>query len=348
MVRRMLVLAALAAAPLGAQAGKADFDAGLRLMREGKAAEAEARFERAIAQDGRVALYHLWLGNAVGQQAQAASTVRQPFMARRIKAEFERAVALDPDLLDAREGLIGFYMQAPGFMGGSPEKAREQQREIAKRNPYRGHLAASTLAAFAKDTAGVERALRAAIATAPDSTRAVVTLAQRQQSWGRPAEAFRTLDQALARRPGDIALRFQLGRLAATSGEQLRRAGPAHPPGGTGVGTFEPPAEPRRRALPPGRHPRAEGRQGAGPRQLRARGRPRSAAQGRQGRARGAAVRRAGRGRGRTAAHPHASVSRHGDSRSSLHPPGCGTYRSRSCSRLGRPCQNSKLSGTTR
>lgn len=224
---------AFASAPAAAQlerptvpagtAGKAAFDAGIALLWDGKAEAAERQFERAVAAGDRVALYHLWLANAVGQQASSASPVRQPFMARRIKAAFERAVALDPDLLDARDGLISFYMQAPGFMGGSEAKAREQQREIARRSAYRGHIAASNIAAVRKDTAGVERALRAAITAAPDSVRPVISLAQRQQAVGRVADAFATLEAALARQPDEVAYQFQVGRLAAISGQQLAR-----------------------------------------------------------------------------------------------------------------------------
>lgn len=220
---RLILMLALVAFPVQAQRGKAAFDEGMRLMRANQPAQAETQFERAVAADERNGVYHLWLGNAVGQQAATASTVRQPFLARRIKAEYERAVELDPNLLDAREGLISFYMLAPGFMGGSPAKAREQQREIAARNAYRGHVAASTIATFARDTVGAERALRSAIAAAPDSVRPVVTLAQRQASWGRVPAAFATLDEALKRRPTDIALRYQVGRLAATTGQQLPR-----------------------------------------------------------------------------------------------------------------------------
>lgn len=222
-VLRAALLVAAVALPLDAQPGKAAFDAGMRFMRENSPDKAEQQFERAVAADGRNATYHLWLGNAIGQQAQNANPVRQGLMARRIRAEWERAVELAPDLIDARDALISFYLQAPGFMGGSPEKARTQQREIARRDPYRGHLAASNIAAFQRDTAGVERALRAAIAAAPDSVRAVIALAQRQQQWGRIPAAFATLDDALKARPADIALRFQLGRLAASTGQQLPR-----------------------------------------------------------------------------------------------------------------------------
>lgn len=221
---RALLLTATFATALTAQPGRPAFDEGMRLMRANQPAKAEAQFERAVAADEKNAVYHLWLGNAVGQQAQNANPIRQGLMARRIRSEWERAVALDPALIDARDALITFYLQAPGFMGGSAAKAKEQQREIAGRNDFRGHLSAANIASFEKDTAGVERALRAAIAAEPDSLRAVIALAQRQQAWGRIAAAFTTLDEALGPRPRDIALRFQVGRLAASTGERLPRA----------------------------------------------------------------------------------------------------------------------------
>ncbi len=219
----LLVLVLLVPGLLPAQAGRTAFDAGVRLMRENKAGEAEKQFERAIKAETGVAEYHLWLARAVGTQATEASKLKQPFMARRIKAEFERAVALDPTLIDARDGLIQFYLQAPGIMGGSEAKAREQQREIAKLNPLRGHQAAANIAWHARDTVGAERALRAALAAAPDSALVAIGLAQRQAAWGRRADAFATLDAFLARHPDNIAVRFQVGRLAAVTGDQLPR-----------------------------------------------------------------------------------------------------------------------------
>ncbi len=211
------------AGALPAQKGRPFLEEGIRLMREGKPDKAEAQFEKAVAAEPNVGEYHLWLGNAVGQQAGSASKLKQPFMARRIKAEFERAIALDPELLDARDGLIQFYLQAPGFMGGSPVKAREQQREIATRNALRGHLAAATIAWHGRDTVATERALQAAVTAAPDSINATVGLAQRQAAWGRTAAAFATLEAFRARHPDDIAGRFQIGRLAAASGTELAR-----------------------------------------------------------------------------------------------------------------------------
>ena len=51
---------------------------------------------------------HLWLGNAYGTQAQKANIFRQASLASKVKSEFERAVQLDPNLLDARFGLLDY------------------------------------------------------------------------------------------------------------------------------------------------------------------------------------------------------------------------------------------------
>ena len=108
-------------------------------------------------------------------------------------------------------------------MGGSLEKARQQAAEIGKVSKLRGHLALASIANHEKEPAVAEREYRAAGADAPDSSVAIVALANFLQSGGRSDEAFAAIDRALARRPADPALLFGVGRLAAASGRQLDR-----------------------------------------------------------------------------------------------------------------------------
>lgn len=204
-----------------AGAGARDFEAGRAHMRASQPDRAERSFERAVEKEPRNGLYHLWLGNAVGMQASNASVVRQPFMARRIKSEFERAVQLDPELLDARDGLIQFYLMAPAVMGGDVGKAREQQREIARLDPVRGHIAAANIAWRGRDTVATERSLRAASAAAPDSLAPAAALAGRLLNWKRNTDAFGVWDSFLARQPQSITGRYQFARVAAVTGERL-------------------------------------------------------------------------------------------------------------------------------
>ena len=91
-------------------------------------------------------------GTRSASRRQHASKLKQPFMARRIKSEFEKAVELDPTSIDGRHGLIQFYSQAPGVMGGSIDKAKEQAREIEKLNAMRGHLEMAALLETDKDS----------------------------------------------------------------------------------------------------------------------------------------------------------------------------------------------------
>jgi tetratricopeptide (TPR) repeat protein len=208
---------------VGAQTAAEQYKAGRAAMSVNNAEMAIRAFERAAELDDRNAEYHLWLGRAVGSRALVASKFQQPFLARRAKSEFERAVQLDPSSVGGREGLLQFYLNAPGVMGGSLEKARQQAAEIGKVNTLRGHLASANIANREKEHTAAEREYRAAVTDAPDSSVASVALANYLQSSGRSDEAFATIDRALARHPADPALLFGVGRLAAASGRQLDR-----------------------------------------------------------------------------------------------------------------------------
>lgn len=191
---------------------------------QGKSGDAVDWYEKAVKVNDKNALHHLQLGSALGSEAQKASRLRQPFLARRVKTEFELAVACDPKLADAHEGLMEFYLQAPGVMGGSLEKAKEQAQIIATLNAYSGHVATASIARHEKDVAGEQRALEAALAAAPDTANAWYQLElfyQNQQKW---AEAFALLERAFKERPAtELVLHFYFGRASALSGENLDR-----------------------------------------------------------------------------------------------------------------------------
>ena len=199
------------------------FCMGRIMYAQGKSGEAVDWFEKAIKVDGSNAVYHLWLGNALGDEAQRANKLRQPFLARRVKSEFERAVALDPTSVDARKGLIQFYSIAPGVMGGSMEKAKAQAAEIAKLNPLRGHVELGALLEREKNAAAAEREYAAAVESFPDSVAGFYSLGafyQRQHRWD---EAFATYDRLIQAKPSEYVAHFQYGRTAALSGKNLER-----------------------------------------------------------------------------------------------------------------------------
>jgi predicted Zn-dependent protease len=207
----------------GVQTAAAAYYLGRIAIVDGKADEAIRHLERAVELEDGNALYHLWLGNAIGESAATAGMLQRPGIAKRMKVELERAVELDPNQIDARAGLVMFYSMAPGMMGGSVEKAREHAREITKRNAMRGALARAEIAQNEKDGAAEETALKEAIAAAPDTTAGYVALADMYGRAGRFTEAFATIERYGKRRPSDRWTLYYIGRLAGSTGQQLDR-----------------------------------------------------------------------------------------------------------------------------
>jgi tetratricopeptide (TPR) repeat protein len=196
--------------------GRAAFDA----ANYGAAIKA---FERTVQLDDRNADYHLWLARSIGMSASEASILRQPSLAKRAKSEFERTVELDPASIAGREGLLQFYLRAPGFFGGSIAKATAEADEIARVSALRGHLARATIANHQKEGAVVEREYRAAVADSPDSAAAYSALINTLNQNGKTDEAFVIAERTLARRPTDVGAQFAFVRLVAASGKHLDR-----------------------------------------------------------------------------------------------------------------------------
>ena len=119
--------------------------------------------ERAVVLQPDNAGYHLWLAREYGRKAGAANPLTAANTARKAKAEFERAVQLDPASTDARVDLAQYYTEAPVVMGGGLDKAREQAVQIATRNPAEAQLVLARVAEKEKRYPEAENALREAI-----------------------------------------------------------------------------------------------------------------------------------------------------------------------------------------
>lgn len=198
------------------------------------------QYERCTQLAPALALYWADLGEAYGKLAGKAGIFQQLGLARKCRAALAQAVELAPDEIGYREGLIAFYEQAPSIAGGGREKALEQAAEIAKRDPFTGALITAGIHSRAKEWAAAERSLRQATQLRPEATEPVANLGLLYADQGRYAEAFAAFDQVLVREPDHFAVVYQLGRVAAVSGQRLadgeaalRRylAQPAHAPG---------------------------------------------------------------------------------------------------------------------
>ena len=98
-------------------------------------------FKEAAKYDNTNSAYHMWLGHSYGRQAQNASVLRQAGLGRNCRINYEKAIELDPQNIEARESIIDFYIQAPGFMGGGREKAEAQADFISNIDGVAGVMA---------------------------------------------------------------------------------------------------------------------------------------------------------------------------------------------------------------
>jgi cytochrome c-type biogenesis protein CcmH/NrfG len=107
--------------------------------------------------------YHLWLGRAYGEKADRANPFSAARLAGKLRNEFERAVQLNPNNLEARLDLAEFYLDAPGIVGGGQDKARAQLSAVATLSPEKAHYLNGRIAEKNKDQATAEKEYKAAI-----------------------------------------------------------------------------------------------------------------------------------------------------------------------------------------
>lgn len=122
------------------QNAKARYFLGRIALKRNDADDAVAQLEQAVALDAGNSDYWAELGGAYGTAAKHASLLAQLSLAKKCRAALEKAVALNPDNLDARRGLVTYYRQAPGFLGGGVTKAYDEAAEIRKRDFPNGTL----------------------------------------------------------------------------------------------------------------------------------------------------------------------------------------------------------------
>jgi tetratricopeptide (TPR) repeat protein len=184
----------------------------------GRNEAALAAAEKAVGLDPSNSRAQFWLGNAYGANIDSASMLGKARMAGKLRDAFEKTVALDPTNLDARAALVQFYTQAPGFMGGSIDKALAQAAAIAQRDAAEGHAARAAIALAEKKPDVAIRESEAAFRLKPNDSDVRLGLGLMYQRAERWDDAFRHFKAWTQEDPRATRAWYQLGRTAALSG----------------------------------------------------------------------------------------------------------------------------------
>jgi tetratricopeptide (TPR) repeat protein len=153
--------------------------------------------EKAVALEPQNSVFHQWLGRAAGRKAENSNPFTAFGLARRVRAEFEKAVSLDGDNVSARADLAEYYMEAPGFLGGDRNKARQQADAVAPHDP----ALASYIRAHVEEKQGSARAeqeYKKAITESGNQSRYWTELAYYYRRAGRPEDMEAAINQSLA------------------------------------------------------------------------------------------------------------------------------------------------------
>ena len=235
-----VVVAVVVALAARAQSKEAQllFQRGREAAIRGDAKNAAPFFEKAVALEPKNARYHYHLAGAYGQIARSAGPFTALSTGRKAAAELETAVGLDPNYIQARFGLIEFFLVAPAIAGGSKERALEQAREIRKRDPIDGHRAFARIHVDAEKPDLARKELDEMIRAYPNSPRAQyhygVHLMVRDKN---PSAAMMAFENAARLDPAYMPAYFQIGHAAALAannfarGEEALRKYLAHRPG---------------------------------------------------------------------------------------------------------------------
>ena len=182
--------------------------------------DAQDFFEEAIEANDKVAEYHNWLGNTYGQIAQEANIIKQGMLASKMKAEWERAVALNPAYIDPRQSLIQYYLQAPGIMGGSVDKAKETARQIMALNAAQGHLQMGNIYVKEKKLGEAEKEFIEMVKVDPAYLSGLANFYTGQKQYDK---AFTLFEEAVQKNSRDMGAVYQFGKTSAVSGQKLDR-----------------------------------------------------------------------------------------------------------------------------
>jgi tetratricopeptide (TPR) repeat protein len=218
----MLLATFFAVRPSSAEDTASLYRQAQELMRRQQFAAAVPLLEKCVAAEQGNSKFHQWLGRAVGLEAAQNGITKSVLSIRRVKAELEKAIELDPVNLEARQDLAIMYRALPGFVGGSNAKAAEQVAFIRRNDPA---LAAQLDGDFLAGDKKYDAALAAYDESARLNPRPIIHVRislvhQQKKEWDK---AFTALECALALDANYPLALYQIGRTAALSGQQLDR-----------------------------------------------------------------------------------------------------------------------------
>lgn len=157
--------------------------------------------------------YYLWLGRAHGLRARHSNMLVKGRLAPKIRDAFEKSVQLDGSNIDARKGLVQYYAEAPGFLGGDVDKAFEQAAAVMELDETEGHVSYGNVYFQQKEYENARQSFEKAVAGGTEDGPAYASLGDIYRMNGDPAEARKMYNKALEYDKGNVEAKEGLEKL---------------------------------------------------------------------------------------------------------------------------------------
>jgi tetratricopeptide (TPR) repeat protein len=175
---------------------------------------AVSSLERAITLEPDRSDYHHWLGKASGRKAEETSrfsAFSSISLAHKTHREFEAAVRLDANNLEAQRDLIRYLLSAPGIVGGSEGAAQQRIHVLAAVDSIEGALAQAELFASRKKFEAADEEYRKVLDMKPDRIGVYFEIAQYYRDRGDAARMSEAIEAGGRLAPSDHRLDYYRG-----------------------------------------------------------------------------------------------------------------------------------------
>jgi tetratricopeptide (TPR) repeat protein len=180
--------------------------------------------EKAVALDPLNSMAYTWLGRAYGRRAETSFAINAIGPATKARESLEKAVQLDPKNGEAIDDLFDYYVQAPGFMGGGFDKARNLIPLIGEIDPAQAHYARARLFEQKKDFTAAEAQFRKALRMAPNEISRILELARFVTRRGNTDEGDQLWERARRLSPNSPRLLFARAEMWIQSKKNVEQA----------------------------------------------------------------------------------------------------------------------------
>lgn len=157
--------------------------------------------------------YHFKYGGVMGMKALEVNKLRALTYVGDIRHHFEQAVSLNPKHIEAHWALIEFYIQLPGIVGGSEEKAIGYAKNLLAFSPVDGYLSLGYIAEYSNRPIDAEKYYKKAIGIG-GSPHTYEKLTQLYEKNNQPEEAIANASKSLRIHKRN-KLNYQIGKIAA-------------------------------------------------------------------------------------------------------------------------------------